>query len=149
MTDNSYLTGGNRPFYLHFAFEHEGLDCAVHDLQDSLHNTEKPVTAEQVDQRLVQLRDLMTKHFHEEEEGCFDEICAQHPHMCRATRKMEGVHRKLMEQLDQLSTELHRRKSVTKSWKNDFDAFADAMKRHEDQEKDFVRRGLDLGDEDD
>lgn len=147
MTSDSYLTGGNRPFYLHFTFEHEGLDCAVHDLQRSLQDPKKPIAKTQLSKRLSQLRDLMTKHFHEEEEGCFDEICAQHPHMCPATRQMELSHRLLLTQLDKLVRDLEAN-SVTEDWQDDFDAFADEMNKHHKEERAFVRRGLHLADED-
>ncbi|QDU78067.1 hypothetical protein Pan97_51470 [Bremerella volcania] len=146
MTSDSYLTGGNRPFYLHFEFEHEGLDCAVHDLQRCLHDTKKSIAKAQLSRRLTQLRDLMTKHFHEEEEGCFDEICAQHPHMCPATRQMELSHKLLLSQLDGLARDLEVH-SVTEDWKEEFDAFAVEMNKHKEEEQAFVRRGLDLPEE--
>lgn len=146
MSDNTYLTGGNKSFYVHFAFEHEGLDCAIHDLQSSLRGPKKGLTTPQLASRLTQLRDLMTRHFREEEEGCFDEICAQHPHMCPATRQMEATHRKLMKQIDLLAQHLPAGK-VTEDWKNQFEDFANAMQEHEDEEKAFVRRGLQLGEE--
>lgn len=146
MTSDSYLTGGNRPFYLHFTFEHEGLDCAVHDLQRCLRDPNKTIVKSQLSMRLSQLRDLMMKHFHEEEEGCFDEICAQHPHMCPATRQMERAHRLLLSQLDALVRDLDHT-SVTEEWIEGFDAFADEMNKHKEIEQAFVRRGLQLSDE--
>ncbi|WDI44697.1 hemerythrin domain-containing protein [Bremerella sp. P1] len=141
MTSDSYLTGGNRPFYVHFTFEHEGLECAVHDLQRCLRDPKKKIVKEQLSMRLTQLRDLMTKHFHEEEEGCFDEICAQHPHMCPATHKMEMTHRLLLSQLDNLVRDLEA-ELVSEDWKDSFDAFADEMEKHKEEEQAFVRRGL-------
>jgi len=146
MTSDSYLTGGNRPFYLHFTFEHEGLDCAVHDLQRSLKDPKKPVAKTHLSSRLMQLRDLMTRHFHEEEEGCFDEICAQHPYMSSATRQMELSHRLLLSQLDQLARDLETH-TVSKDWKARFDAFAEEMNKHHEEEQAFVRRGLQLPEE--
>ncbi|GAA4431866.1 hemerythrin domain-containing protein [Bremerella cremea] len=146
MSDNTYLTGGNKSFYLHFAFEHEGLDCAIHDLQRSLRGPTKGLTTPQLSLRLVQLHELMTKHFREEEEGCFDEICAQHPHMCPATRKMETTHRNLMQQIDSLIDTLEADK-ISENWKEQFDKFVTAMKEHEEEEKAFVRRGLELSEE--
>ncbi|MHC2069125.1 hemerythrin domain-containing protein [Bremerella sp. T1] len=147
MTDNSYLTGGNRPFYLHFTFEHEGLACAIHDLQRSLQDTSKSITTTELSRRLSQLRQLMTKHFQEEEGGCFDEICAQHPHMCSATRQMETAHRMLLAYIDRLTRELDG-SGVTAQWKVHFHDFAAEMKKHEQEELAFVRRGLHLMDED-
>lgn len=146
MTSDSYLTGGNRPFYLHYEFEHEGLDCAVHDLQRCLQDPKKPIAKDQLTRRLSQLRSLMTKHFREEEEGCFDEICAQHPHMCPATRQMEQTHQMLLSQLDALVRELEAH-LVTKDWVEGFDAFADEMNKHKEEEQAFVRRGLYLPDD--
>ncbi|MEW4563642.1 hemerythrin domain-containing protein [Bremerella sp. JC770] len=146
MTSDSYLTGGNRPFYLHFTFEHEGLDCAVHDLQRSLKDPKKPVAKAHLSSRLTQLRDLMIRHFHEEEEGCFDEICAQHPHMCTATRQMELSHRLLLSQLDQLARDLETH-TVSKAWKARFDAFAEEINKHHKEEQAFVRQGLQLTDD--
>jgi len=147
MTSDSYLTGGNRPFYLHFKFEHEGLDCAVHDLQRCLRDPRKPIAKAQLQARLTQLRDLLTRHFHEEEEGCFDEICAQHPHMCGATRRMEHSHRLLLNQLDKLARDLEAHR-LTEEWKEKFDTFANEMTKHKKEEQAFVRRGLYLNDED-
>ncbi len=146
MTSNSYLTGGNRPFYLHFEFEHEGLDNAVHDLQRRLEDVDRPVPKDQLSKRLTQLRDLLTKHFREEEEGCFDEICAQHPHMCPATRQMEHAHRLLLSQLDKLARDL-KAGSVTEDWLEGFTAFAHEMNKHKEEEQAFVRRGLQLPDD--
>ncbi|MFN3149366.1 hemerythrin domain-containing protein [Bremerella sp.] len=146
MTSDSYLTGGNRPFYLHYEFEHEGLDCAVHDLQRCLRDPKKLVAKSQLLMRLTQLRSLMAKHFHDEEEGCFDEICAQHPHMCPATRQMERTHQLLLARLDTLARKLETH-SVTEDWKDGFDAFADEMNKHKEEEQAFVRRGLYLSDD--
>ena len=146
MTSNSYLTGGNRPFYLHFEFEHEGLDNAVHDIQRRLEDVDRPVPKDQLSKRLVQLRDLLNKHFREEEEGCFDEICAQHPHMCPATRQMEQAHRLLLSQLDKLAGDLEAG-SVTEDWLEGFTAFANEMNKHKKEEQAFVRRGLQLPDD--
>ncbi|MBA2114781.1 hemerythrin domain-containing protein [Bremerella alba] len=147
MSSDSYLTGGNQPFYLHFTFEHEGLDCATHDLQRSLRDSQKPISKAELSKRLTQFRDLMAKHFHEEEEGCFDEICAQHPHMCPATRQMELSHRLLLTQLDKLSRDLESH-SLTDEWKDQFDAFAADLNKHKKEELAFVRRGLQLAEED-
>lgn len=144
---DSYLTGGNKSFYIHFTFEHEGLDCAVHDLQSALRDSELELTAGQLKQRLTQLRHLMTKHFEEEEEGCFDEICAQHPHLCADTRGMEGTHRQLLKAFDKLVKTLDTNQ-VSENWKKQFDKFAADMKAHEEEEQAFVRRGLQIGDED-
>ena len=147
MTGNSYMNEGNRSFYCHFKGEHQRIDHEVHDVQRDIHHAPDRTLPPQMTDRLTRLREMMATHFLEEEEGCLDEIVAQHPFLASETKQMEQEHRQLLEELDALiEMVLHRQADET--WKRRFDQFQDTLMQHERAERELVCRGLQLSEED-
>lgn len=147
MNGNSYINEGTRPFYVHFTMEHEAVDCAIHDLQRALNDPAKHLTAQQMGQRLIQLRAKMSEHFREEEEGCFDEICSRQPHLCSETNELEKKHRMLLGMLDELILDVDEAHS-SDHWRTRFNRFEHEVMAHEQEERKLVRRGLMLPEDD-
>lgn len=144
---DSYLNEGSRPFYSHFTCEHEAVDSAIHELQNDLNDRDNPLPTSQIARRLIQLRELMSRHFLEEEEGCFDEICARQPHMCTETKQLEQAHRMLLEVLDELILDVDNA-NVGTAWQTRFDRFEKTVMSHEKDERTLVRRGLMISEDD-
>lgn len=147
MNGNNYLNEGTRPFYVHFKEEHEAVDDAIHDVQSALNDPAQPLTSQQIGQRLIQLRAKMSEHFREEEEGCFDEICARQPHMSTEAIELEKHHRMLLSMLDELILDVDESHS-SDHWRNRFNRFERDVMSHEEEERALVRRGLMLPEED-
>ncbi len=144
---DSYLNEGSRPFYDHFTCEHEAVDSAIHNLQRDLNDSSKKLPTPQIARRLIQLREMMSRHFLEEEEGCFDEICARQPHMCAETKQLEQAHRMLLEVLDELILDVDEANTGT-AWRTRFNRFEHTVMAHEKDERTLVRRGLMLSEDD-
>lgn len=144
---DSFLNEGSRPFYAHFTCEHEAMDGAIHDLQNDLNDANKHLPTPQIARRLIQLREMMSRHFLEEEEGCFDEICARQPHMCPETKQLEQTHKMLLEVLDELIADVDEAYSGT-AWRTRFNRFEHTVMSHEKDERTLVRRGLMLPEDD-
>ena len=147
MTGNSYMNEGNRSFYCHFTGEQQRIDHEVHDLQREVHEAHGLAPPAQMTDRLTRLREMMATHFLEEEEGCLDEIVAQRPFLARETKHLEQEHRQLLEELDAL-IEMVPHRETGESWKTRFDQFQTTLMRHERAERELVRRGLQLSEED-
>lgn len=144
---HSFLNEGSRPFYTHFTCEHEAIDGAIHELQRDLNDANKKLPTSQIAGRLIQLREMMSRHFLEEEEGCFDEICARQPHMCTETKQLEQTHKMLLEIVDELISDVDEANSGS-VWLTRFNRFEHTMMAHEKEERTLVRRGLMLPEED-
>lgn len=145
MNGNSYLNLGNHPFYVHFIKEHQRIDGTLRNVRNQMH--QQPFHPRQLAQHMNFLRETILQHFHEEEEGCFDELVAQSPYLASEARQIEQQHQSLMIRLDEL-IELVTEEVDSVAWVTQFDQFQEDLAHHETRERDLVRRGLLLTEED-
>ena len=83
--------------------EHRQIRQVVAEIEDAIRDTESVHGDRQVTTKFGQLRELLVRHFQQEEDGgCLEQAVCCCPRLSTAVDQIAGEHRSLLAQLDKL-----------------------------------------------
>ena len=138
-----------RTYAEHLRIEHSHIDRSLEELQHLIANSaqwnkENPAPA--LLARLVQLREQLTHHFREEEEGgCMEEAQSQSPSLIEDVQKLQAEHAGFLKTLDSLIAEaelLTKQPSDLQPLQTTFSGFLHQLHAHEAEENRILLFGF-------
>ncbi len=141
-----------RPYVEHMRIEHQHIHDALRDVANlfatAIDDQASSDVASRLAKRLVELRDELSRHFAEEDEGgCMEEAVSRCPSLSREVDKVEGQHPFLLARLDDLiktitadatAEDVQRQRAA-------FDVFIALLNQHEEAENRILQIGFGTG----
>jgi len=134
----------------HLRIEHSHIDRSLEELQhlfgEAAHEKTRILLAEELLAKLLQLREQLTHHFREEEEGgCLEEAQSRSPSLSEDVRELQGQHAGFLQTLDGLIAEaqtLVARPNELEKLRGSFGSFLQQLHTHESEENRILLFGF-------